>query len=80
MKILLIHNPDAQVAQVSMNVKAGSWQESVPGLAHFLEHMLFEGSLKYPEFGHFSQLIAENGGSTNAYTDSIETNYFFTIQ
>ena len=49
----------------------------MPGLAHFLEHMLFRGSLKYPEVELFVDLIKKNNGIFNAYTASEETNYFF---
>ena len=33
-----------------MDINAGSWwdPEDIPGLAHFLEHMLFIGTKKYP--------------------------------
>lgn len=59
----------------------GSWSEpdSFPGLAHFLEHMLFQGSHTYPQEGYFQKLVAENGGMTNAYTRVEETNYYFKI-
>ncbi len=50
---------------------------NMPGLAHFLEHMLFRGSLKYPEVELFVDLIKKNNGIFNAYTASEETNYFF---
>lgn len=64
-----------------MNVDVGSWHEpeEYPGLAHFLEHMLFLGSDKYPLMGHFDDLLAESGGMSNAYTDDLNTNYFFEI-
>lgn len=60
---------------------AGSWKEpdEFPGLAHFLEHMLFQGSKTYPQEGYFQKMIAEAGGSTNAYTRSEETNYYFKV-
>jgi insulysin len=49
---------------------AGSWDEpnEYPGLAHFLEHMLFQGSATFPDSGYFEKLVASAGGSTNAYT------------
>jgi protease-3 len=50
---------------------------NMPGLAHFLEHMLFRGSQKYPEVELFVDLIKKNNGIFNAYTASEETNYFF---
>ena len=49
MKVLLIHDPESEMASAAMDVKAGSWNEldEFPGLAHFCEHMLFNGSQKY---------------------------------
>lgn len=43
LKVLIIHDPDTKMAQAALNVNVGSWTEpnEFPGLAHFLEHMLF---------------------------------------
>ena len=49
----------------------------MPGLAHFLEHMLFRGSKKYPEVEKFVDMITKSNGDFNAYTASEETNYYF---
>ncbi|MCZ6853243.1 MAG: insulinase family protein, partial [Gammaproteobacteria bacterium] len=48
--------------------------------AHFLEHMLFIGTEKYPEVDGYQDFISAHGGSSNAYTTSDHTNYFFDIQ
>jgi zinc protease len=45
------------------------------GLAHFLEHLLFKGTEKYPQ-GLFSQTVATIGGQENAFTSSDYTGYF----
>ena len=49
------------------------------GLAHFLEHMLFMGSRKYRDEDYFSSKLKEYGGSSNAYTDSYQTVYYFNV-
>ena len=49
------------------------------GLVHFLEHMLFLGTEKYPEPGEYQSFISEHGGSHNAGTGLENTNYFFDI-
>lgn len=36
-------------------------------------------SEKYPAEGDFEAYLAKNGGSTNAYTDMEDTNYYFSI-
>ena len=38
------------------------------GIAHFLEHMLFLGTDKYPDAAEYERFITEHGGSHNAYT------------
>lgn len=51
--------------------------ESHPGLAHFLEHLIFMGSEKYPKENHFNDVLAKYQGMTNAYTDTDKTVYYF---
>ncbi|MFK7160018.1 insulinase family protein [Marinospirillum sp. MEB164] len=82
LQVLLVSDPQAEKAAASMNVNAGSLHEpdAWPGLAHFLEHMLFLGTADFPEPDGYQQLISEQGGSYNAFTASRDTNYFFDIQ
>lgn len=49
------------------------------GLAHYLEHMLFMGSAKYPDENEYDCFISERGGSTNAFTETEFTLYHFDI-
>ena len=50
-------------------------RKDLPGLAHFLEHMLFTGTAKYPKEGEYHEFIQQNGGMANAYTACYFTNY-----
>ncbi|WP_428242073.1 insulinase family protein [Gynuella sp.] len=79
--ILVVSDPNVESAAAVMNVATGSWAnpDDRPGLAHFLEHMLFLGTEKYPEADEFSEFISGNGGSQNAMTMSENTIYFFDI-
>ncbi|KAG6411482.1 hypothetical protein SASPL_129565 [Salvia splendens] len=43
------------------------------------KHMLFYASEKYPEEDSYSKYISEHGGSTNAFTASENTNYYFDV-
>ena len=81
LEVLLISNPDAPKAAAALDVMVGSGDNppGLGGLAHFLEHMLFLGTEKYPEAAEYAQFIAEHGGSHNAYTSFEHTNYFFEI-
>lgn len=60
-------------------VKAGYFNDpdDREGLAHFLEHLMFMGSKKYPKENHFNEELAKFHGSTNAYTDTNKTVYYF---
>ncbi|ESQ44327.1 hypothetical protein EUTSA_v10005770mg [Eutrema salsugineum] len=81
LKVLLISDPETDKCAASMNVSVGSFSdpEGLEGLAHFLEHMLFYASEKYPEEDCYMKYISEHGGRTNAYTSSEDTNYHFDI-
>ncbi|XP_010516363.1 PREDICTED: insulin-degrading enzyme-like 2 [Camelina sativa] len=81
LEVLLISDPETDKCAASMNVSVGSFSdpEGLEGLAHFLEHMLFYASEKYPEEDSYSKYITEHGGSTNAYTSTEDTNYHFDI-
>lgn len=77
LRCLLISDPDTEKAAAALDVKIGSMADplELPGLAHFLEHMLFYASRKYPTEDEYSKFISEHGGHTNAYTASENTNY-----
>ena len=79
--VLLISDPDADKAAVALDLHMGSYQnpEHTEGLAHFLEHMLFLGTQRYPSAGEYQTFINKHGGSHNASTSLEHTNYFFSI-
>ena len=78
---LLCHDPTADKAAAACDVRVGSLSDypDVPGIAHFLEHMLFYSSSKYPQEDEYSKFIAEKGGKTNAYTSNESTQYHFDV-
>ena len=79
--VLLISDPDTTKAAAALDVMVGSG-DNPPGrggLAHFLEHMLFLGTDKYPDAAEYERYITEHGGSRNAYTSFEHTNYFFDV-
>jgi len=81
LQVLAVSDPTADRAAASMDVSVGSFSDppEFPGLAHFLEHMLFMGSRKYPDENQYSAFLAQHGGSSNAYTAAEDTNYHFDI-
>uniref|UniRef100_A0A2P2MBK5 Uncharacterized protein n=1 Tax=Rhizophora mucronata TaxID=61149 RepID=A0A2P2MBK5_RHIMU len=81
LEVLLVSDPDTDKCAASMNVGVGSFSDpdGLEGLAHFLEHMLFYASEKYPVEDSYSQYITEHGGKMNAFTTSEHTNYYFEV-
>ncbi|CAB3380047.1 Hypothetical predicted protein [Cloeon dipterum] len=66
----------------SLTVGVGSFEDpdDLPGLAHFLEHMVFMGSEKYPQENDFDAFIKKQGGEDNASTDWETTTFYFISQ
>ncbi len=81
LEALLIYDPDINTGAACMTVHVGHYNDpdDYPGLAHFLEHMLFMGSKKYKNENHYFKYLNEHGGTSNAYTDSEETVYYFDV-
>src|SRR5262245_34194823 len=70
--------PDHDIPQVALYnwVHVGSRNEvpGITGLAHFFEHMMFNGtSTRAP--GEFDRILEANGARNNAFTDSDTTVY-----
>ena len=70
---------DKSHVMVSVNIGSISNPFEYQGLAHFLEHMLFLGSKKYPKENQFEEFLNQHGGGSNAYTDTFQTVYYFSI-
>ena len=82
LRAVLVSDASADKAAASLNVAVGSGDDPADraGLAHFLEHMLFLGTEKYPEPGEYQQFIKSHGGRHNAFTAFQDTNYFFDVE
>ncbi|GAB0495515.1 hypothetical protein MMPV_006817 [Pyropia vietnamensis] len=81
LRVMVVSDPAADKAAASLDVAVGHFSDpdDIPGLAHFLEHMLFLGTEKYPDEASYNAFLAENGGHSNAFTASENTNYHFSI-
>ena len=68
-------------AAAAMVVGVGSMYDppEAQGLAHFLEHMLFMGTKKYPAENAYDAFLHKEGGSDNAFTEIEYTVYHFEI-
>ncbi|KAA0172704.1 hypothetical protein FNF27_05804 [Cafeteria roenbergensis] len=81
LQTLLVSDPEADKAAAAADVGSGSWKDppTVEGLAHFTEHMLFLGTVRFPEPDGYQRYLSAHGGFSNAYTDSEHTNYYFAV-
>lgn len=79
LQIIIISDKNTEKSYASMVVNVGYYNDSVPGIAHFLEHMLFMGSKKYRGENDYQAYLSEHGGYSNAYTTSDHTCYYFNI-
>ncbi|MDZ4867529.1 MAG: insulinase family protein [Alphaproteobacteria bacterium] len=74
----------AKNISLRLRIASGSLQETDPqrGLAHFMEHMAFNGSKNVPE-GDYVKLLQRKGlafgAHTNAYTSTDETVYMLEL-
>eukprot|EP01012_Entosiphon_sulcatum_P006920 TRINITY_DN13391_c0_g1_i1.p1 TRINITY_DN13391_c0_g1~~TRINITY_DN13391_c0_g1_i1.p1 ORF type:complete len:1044 (+),score=164.71 TRINITY_DN13391_c0_g1_i1:1463-4594(+) len=82
LRALVVSDPKAATASAAMDINVGSHFDprSAPGLAHFLEHMLFMGSREFPDESEYFSYLQLHGGYSNAYTASENTNYFFAVR
>lgn len=81
LEVLLVQDVKADKASAALDVNVGSYSDpsQLPGLAHFLEHLLFMGTKKFPSENEYSQFLTDHAGSYNAYTSSENTNYYLDV-
>jgi len=77
-RVISARLPAARSASVAAYVLAGSRSEHAgqTGVAHFLEHLTFKGTKRYPSTRALSEAIEGVGGSFNAATDRESTVYW----
>jgi zinc protease len=69
------HRAPVVVSQVWYHIGSTYEHDGITGISHVLEHMMFKGT-KDLKPGEFSEIIASNGGSENAFTSRDYTAYF----
>lgn len=82
LKVVICQDETSNISATSLNINIGSSSDpdDIPGMAHFVEHMLFMGSKKYPEENYYDTFITNNGGSTNAFTTLHNTCFYYSIK
>ncbi|MFY8275228.1 insulinase family protein [Pseudoalteromonas sp. SSDWG2] len=80
-EVILVSDPSAEKSAAALSVGVGLLHDPMTqqGMAHYLEHMLFLGTERYPDTKGYSDFMTKNGGAHNAYTWLDITNYMFKV-
>ena len=79
LQIFIISDKNITRSYVNLMVKVGYFYDTVDGIAHFLEHMLFQGTEKHKQTNSFFNYLAKYNGKSNAYTAHLHTCYHFDV-
>lgn len=71
LRLITIKNKSS-IMSVSLGVKCGGIDDSKKGISHFLEHMIFTGTVNRSH-EKINNDLEEIGGESNAYTDTVST-------
>ena len=81
LRVSLRHAPRLKRCAAMLRVAAGSHDVPLawPGLAHFLEHLLFLGTARFPTSEGLMAYVQRHGGQVNASTRERTTDFFFEL-
>ena len=81
LQVTLRHTPNLKRCAAVLRVAAGSHDVPLawPGLAHFLEHLLFLGTERFPASAGLMAYVQGHGGQVNARTNDRTTDFFFEL-
>jgi coenzyme PQQ biosynthesis probable peptidase PqqF len=81
LRVTLRHAPNLKRCAAVLRVAAGSHDVPLawPGLAHFLEHLLFLGTERFPTGQGLMAYVQGHGGQVNARTNERTTDFFFEL-
>jgi len=81
LRVTLRHVPGLKRSAAALRVAAGSHDVPLawPGLAHFLEHLLFLGTERFPAREGLMAYVQSHGGQVNASTRERSTDFFFEL-
>ncbi|QGT83993.1 pyrroloquinoline quinone biosynthesis protein PqqF [Pseudomonas coronafaciens] len=81
LNVVLCHEARLKRSAASLRVAVGSHDvpQAWPGLAHFLEHLLFLGTERFPQRENLMTFVQRHGGQVNASTRERTTDFFFEL-
>ena len=79
-KVVIKENHDNKIVKIDTWINTGSINEDdkTTGISHFLEHLFFKGTQKYPT-GTFDKILDSKGAEVNAATSKDYTHYYIQI-
>src|SRR5512133_3568268 len=77
--ILIPKSGDSVTIDVLCRVGPQYEQKEINGASHFIEHMMFKGSKRWPSAQHLSRELDRYGAFYNAFTSKDRTSYFIKI-
>ncbi|WP_087502027.1 pyrroloquinoline quinone biosynthesis protein PqqF [Pseudomonas sp. SID14000] len=82
LQLTLRHAPRLKRSAAALRVHAGSHDAPTkwPGLAHFLEHLFFLGTPRFPLDDGLMRYVQALGGQVNASTRERTTDFFFEVK
>lgn len=78
MRVVLLTNKLAPVTTTVVTYGVGSDDDTMPGIAHATEHMMFRGTADVSAT-QFAEMAARAGAQYNAQTTNISTRYYFEL-
>jgi predicted Zn-dependent peptidase len=78
LRVWIEPRPESESVTALLVVRAGSRYETRAnnGISHFVEHMVFDGTEKWPTEEAVADAITHRGGHWNGWTDEETTTYF----
>lgn len=79
-KVIIKEVHDNNIVKIDTWINTGSINEDekTNGISHFLEHLFFKGTTKYPT-GEFDKILDSKGATVNAATSKDFTHYYIQI-
>jgi zinc protease len=80
MNVIVVPSNQAPIVCMAIVIPVGAADERADehGVAHYLEHLMFQGTKRYPK-GTFARQVTENGGAYNATTSRDVTVYYANV-
>lgn len=79
--VVMYRFPEVKSVHVSLYTKSGSIMENPKknGLAHFMEHMLLQGTPSYPTSQEIAFYLEQLAGKYNAFTSELLISFYVTL-